>query len=203
MSFIYQIKLGGVNNLSDARYAAAVGINYIGFCFNPSNPAYVPPIKAKEIIDWTSGSHIVGEFGEQGMEEIQTIAELLKIDIIELENDFLPDELDAFELPLIKKMSLKDFDSEMFQKLVNAYSGKVQGFHFSQWEGLLVKHPDLLGMINEQVFLDLNPALDNWKQLLSELKPFGIHISGENEEKTGIRDFDELNDLIELLSEHE
>ncbi len=180
MSFIYQIKLGGVNNLSDARYAAAVGINYIGFNFNPSNPAYIPPIKAKEIIDWTSGSHIVGEFGEQDIEEIQNIAELLNIDIIELENDLLPYEITSFDLPIIKKMSLANFDQQMFQQLIDAYSEKVQGFHFTQWESLLTKNPDLLRLVKEQVFLDLNPRLENWKNILAELKPFGIHLCGEN-----------------------
>ena len=200
MSFIYQIKLGGVNNLSDARFAAAVGINYIGFSFNPSNPAYIPPIKAKEIIDWTSGSHIVGEFGEQDIEEIQTISELLNIDIIELENDLLPDELGSFELPIIKKISLNDFNPEMFFQLINAYTGKVQSFHFYDWEHLLIKNTGLLKEVKEQVFIDLNPNLENWKAVLAEINPFGIHLSGENEEKTGIRDFDELNDLIEQLT---
>ena len=200
MSFIYQIKLGGVNNLSDARFAAAVGINYIGFSFNPSNPAYIPPIKAKEIIDWTSGSHIVGEFGEQDIEEIQTISELLNIDIIELENDLLPDELGSFELPIIKKISLKDFNPDMFSQLINAYTGKVQSFHFYDWEHLLIKNTGLLKEVKEQVFIDLNPNLENWKAVLAEINPFGIHLSGENEEKTGIRDFDELNDLIEQLT---
>ncbi|MFY8108200.1 MAG: hypothetical protein ACOVO9_04375 [Bacteroidia bacterium] len=200
MSFIYQIKLGGVNNLSDARFAAAVGINYIGFSFNPSNPAYIPPIKAKEIIDWTSGSHIVGEFGEQDIEEIQTISELLNIDIIELENDLLPDELGSFEMPIIKKISLKDFNPEMFSQLINAYTGKVQSFHFYDWEHLLIKNTGLLKEVKEQVFIDLNPNLENWKAILSEINPFGIHLSGESEEKTGIRDFDELNDLIDQLS---
>lgn len=200
MSFIYQIKLGGVNNLSDARFAAAVGINYIGFSFNPSNPAYIPPIKAKEIIDWTSGSHIVGEFGEQDIEEIQTISELLNIDIIELENDLLPDELGSFEMPIIKKISLKDFNPEMFSQLINAYTGKVQSFHFYDWEHLLIKNTGLLKEVKEQVFIDLNPNLENWKAIFAEINPFGIHLSGENEEKTGIRDFDELNDLIDQLS---
>jgi phosphoribosylanthranilate isomerase len=203
MSFIYQIKLGGVNNLSDARFAAAVGINYIGFSFNPSNPAYIPPIKAKEIIDWTSGSHIVGEFGEQDLEEIQTISELLNIDIIELENNFLPDELGSFELPIIKKISLIDFNPEMFNQLVNAYSNKVQAFHFYDWENLLIQNQSLLNEVKEQVFLDLNSSLNNWKQILEEIKPFGIHLSGENEEKTGVRDFDELNDLLEQLTKNE
>jgi phosphoribosylanthranilate isomerase len=201
MSFIYQIKLGGVNNLSDARFAAAVGINYIGFNFYPENPAYIPPIKAKEIIDWTSGSHIVGEFGEQEIEEIQTISELLNIDIIELENNLLPDELGSFELPIIKKMSLKDFNSDMFTQFIQAYEGKVQSFHFYDWEGLFITNPNLAGIVKEQVFLELNPALDNWKDVLSRIKPFGIHINGESEEKTGIRDFDELNELLEKLSD--
>jgi hypothetical protein len=46
-----------VNNLSDARYAAAVGIEYIGFCFDNSNPNYIAPIKAKEMIDWDTHLH--------------------------------------------------------------------------------------------------------------------------------------------------
>lgn len=200
MSFQYQIKLGSVNNLSDARYAAAVGINYIGFCFNPAQPGFVPPIKAKEIIDWTSGSHIVGEFGEQEIEEIQTIAELLDIDILELENQMLPDELQVFDLPIIKKIDLSQFTESMFKQFCTAYAGKVQAFHFYNWEHLFSNHPVLVDEVKEQVFLELQSNTPNWKTLLAQIKPFGIHLQGENEEKTGIRDFDELNQLLEDLT---
>jgi hypothetical protein len=65
---------------------------------------------------------------------------------------------------------------------------------------LLIKNTGLLKEVKEQVFIDLNPNLVNWKPILAEINPFGIHLSGENEEKTGIRDFDELNDLIEQLT---
>jgi phosphoribosylanthranilate isomerase len=58
-----KIKLSNITNLSDARYAAAVGIDYIGFCFDTNDANYIPPVKAKEIFEWTSGTIVVAEFG--------------------------------------------------------------------------------------------------------------------------------------------
>jgi hypothetical protein len=68
-----KIKLSNINNLSDARFAAAVGIDYIGFCFDADDASYIPPVKAKEIFEWTSGINIVAEFGEQRIDEIKDI----------------------------------------------------------------------------------------------------------------------------------
>ena len=93
MGFICKIKLSEVNNLSDARFGAAAGFDYLGFCFNPLSPSFIPPVKAKEIIDWVTGPFMVGEFGEQTVDEINQIAELLQLDMIEVNNQLLPDEL--------------------------------------------------------------------------------------------------------------
>ena len=79
MSFLTKVKFSNVNNLSDARYAAAVGIEYIGFCFDKSNPDYIAPIKAKEMIDWITGSNIVAEFGNQSIEEIKAKLENINV----------------------------------------------------------------------------------------------------------------------------
>ncbi len=68
-----KIKLGNVTNLSDARFAAAAGIDYMGFCFDPQSVSYIPPVKAKEIIDWTTGCFVVAEFGNQTMKEAASV----------------------------------------------------------------------------------------------------------------------------------
>ena len=90
MNFITKVKLGSITNLSDARYAAAAGIDYLGFCFDPNHQNYIAPMKAKEIIDWITGCEIVAEFGNQSKEEIKTMNDVIRFDFIELNNQLLP-----------------------------------------------------------------------------------------------------------------
>ena len=129
MNFLTKVKLGNITNLSDARYAAASGIDYLGFCFDTTNQNYIAPIKAKEIIDWITGCEIVAEFGNQTIEEIQTISELLNTDIIELNNQILPNELSQFNKPIIKKIDISNFDSEDLKKEIESYKNQVELFH--------------------------------------------------------------------------
>ena len=98
-----KIKLGNITNLSDARFAAAAGIEYMGFCFDTNNVNYIPPVKAKQIIDWTSGCFVVAEFGNQSIHEIIAITEMLNIDIVEINNHLMPADLVEIDKPIIKK----------------------------------------------------------------------------------------------------
>ncbi len=199
MAYAYQLKLSAISNLSDARFAAAAGINYIGFCFDTGSSDLIPPLKAKEIIDWTSGSHVVGEFGNQDIEEIKTIAELLQVDIVELDNAMLPDELAAIEFPIIKVVDAAHFNAEQLQTELKAYQPHVQAFRLKNWEHLLIAEPTLLDAWKGQVFLELNENNSQTEQLLHQIKPFGISVHGGNEERVGLRDFDALNALLERL----
>jgi phosphoribosylanthranilate isomerase len=173
MNISTQIKLGGVNNLSDARFAAAVGVSYIGFCFDPDSPTYIPPIKAKEIMDWITGSHLVAEFGNQSLEEINDICELLKVDVIEVEN----------------RLHLE----------VNAYKDAVDGFHVYSSNNR--SYDDLLPIIQLEAKLiwGLPISQSTTLNIIHQYKPFAINLVGGDEEKPGIKDFDELNEIIEIV----
>ena len=52
MSLKTLVKVGGVTNLSDARYCAGMGVAILGFCPEPSRPDYVDLDKFKEITNW-------------------------------------------------------------------------------------------------------------------------------------------------------
>lgn len=204
MSFICSIKLGQVNNLSDARYAAAVGIEYIGFCFNPEHPQYVAPIKAKEMIDWITGSHIVAEFGAQSAAEIKDISELLQVDVIEVNNALLPDEIPLLGKAVIKKIDLGNMSEEMLTREVEAYHQVCDAFHF-YYTKEVVPYPDLLKQLcsSYKVIWGLPVHAGNVMDVVNTYKPFGINVSGGMEEKAGIKDFDELNDLIDTMTTEE
>ncbi|MES2689061.1 MAG: hypothetical protein V4658_01580 [Bacteroidota bacterium] len=202
MSFLTKIKLGNVTNLSDARYAAAVGINYIGFCFDPSGHNYIAPIKAKEMMDWITGSYIVAEFGHQSFSEINDISELLNVNVIELDNRLLPDELPAFGKPIIKKIDISVFDFDQLKTEIESYKEVCDAFHL--YNSGLPTHLTEMQLkelfANNQVIWGFDVSDETIKEIINVYQPFALNISGGMEEKTGIKDFDELNELLDTIT---
>jgi len=201
MNFLTKVKLGNITNLSDARYAAASGIEYLGFCFDTSNQNYIAPIKAKEIIDWITGCEIVVEFGDQTIEEIQTISELLNADLIELNNQILPDELIQFNKPIIKKIDINNFDSDGLKKEMESFKNQIELFHLFSSEKGNTDEKKLTNLFNQYKIIfgfELNP--ETIISTINLFKPYAINVYGKDEEKTGYKDFDEMNRLLELIS---
>jgi phosphoribosylanthranilate isomerase len=196
-----KIKLSNITNLSDARYAAAVGIDYIGFCFDANDTNYIPPVKAKEIFEWTSGTIIVAEFGKQSINEIKDISELLSVDFIEIANSMLPNELANFQIPLVKKIDLDTFNKTTLNKEIEAYKMICHSFHFFSSSGKDDFDKDTLKVLCENNLIVWGLPLDtaNTKNIINSFKPFALNISGGNEEKPGIKDFDEMNDWLDSI----
>ena len=201
MSFLTKIKFGNITNLSDARFAAAAGIEYMGFCFNPLNTNYIPPIKAKEIIDWTTGSNIVAEFGNQNLDEMIDISELLNVDVIEINNFILPDELKQLNKAIIKKIDIGMLSIFEIKKEMNGYKNEVDVFQFyTSVDKENIDTENIVQLCNEyKIIWGLPIHLSTIIQTINTFKPYAINISGGMEEKAGIKDFDELNDLLDLI----
>ncbi len=205
MAFLTKIKLGSVTNLSDARYAAAAGIDYIGFCFDPTQAQYIAPIKAKEIIDWITGSIVVGEFGNQSIQEISDISELLSIDVIELENGCYPDELKTLNQAIIKKLDLEQYTEASLKNELQVYASVVDAFHFyvrSHNPNFDTAHA--LKLANDyRIIWGLDTQVSEIKNWIKSQHPFGINITGGEEERPGIKDFDQIADILEQLTVEE
>lgn len=197
MNFLTQLKLSPVASLADARFAAAAGFSYLGFCFDPKHPDFILPIRAKEIIEWISGSHFVGEFGDQSAEEIQQISELMQVDIILVNNGLFPDELKEFSKPVIKAIEPHLFSEEEMLRILEAYQPVVDAF---QLNGLPLRIAFLKELMSHfKIILDPKTDHTNLKTLVNEIRPHALNLSPGKEEKTGIQEFDELNDIIESL----
>lgn len=202
MNFRTKIKFGNITNLSDARFAAAAGFDYIGFCFDSSDINCIAPIKAQQIIEWTQGNLIVAEFGNQTIDVIGSICDLLKMDMIEVNNDLLPDEIAQLEKPVIKKIDLTRFNSEGLKKEIEAYKNVVYAFHvFSSNKAQNVDSKDMIKLFDEQkIIWGLPIDSSTVNQIIESLKPYAFNISGGDEEKPGYKDFEELNDLLEKIT---
>lgn len=95
MTYPFILKFSSITNLSDARYAAGMWADFIGFNFDPSSEHYIEPAQAASIKSWITGVTIVGEFGQQPVSWILDFASQLKLRIIQIPADYA--DLSIFE----------------------------------------------------------------------------------------------------------
>jgi phosphoribosylanthranilate isomerase len=93
-----EVKICGITNAADAGIAADCGVDALGFIFYPQSPRYIPPVKAKAVMDQVPGNLIrVGVFVNQPAEEIRTIAGFCDLHLIQLHGDESPAFCREFE----------------------------------------------------------------------------------------------------------
>lgn len=196
-----KIKLSPITNLTDARYAAAAGIEYMGFCFDPNSADFLLPIKAREILEWTSGSHAVGEFGEQTVEEIAELSDLLGMDVVLIQNSLLPDELPAIGKPIIKAIHFDDMGPVEVANELCAYAPYADAFQLNGSKDISVRTDELIEIcLQYKIVWNLPYSASNVLEILQKFKPYSLAILAGNEEKTGMKEYDELNDLLDLFN---
>jgi len=199
-SYITKILFSPITHLADARFAAAAGIEYLGFCLNPSHPNFILPIKAKEILDWISGSHAVAYFGEQSVEEIIALSELLNMDIVALENNLLPDELPSIGKPIIKVIDITGKDTLYINNEFAAYHNYADAFELKGSFNENVSIEFIKGICAQyKVFLSVDFKDLPVRETLLYLQPYAFMLETGEEEKTGLKEYDELNEFLEKL----
>ena len=196
--------VNSVNNLSDARYCAGMGVDMIGFDLEPHQPGYVPVQDFKDIAGWISGVQLVGEFEQSSLEEINEASEKYALHMVQLNNLYLIDELQEIRLPIIQRLLInKDTIESALIDLMELYREEVKIFLICSDDF------DSIDKTNEKFLRDLAklyPILigfgidkENINYILKEIEPVGIGLTGGKEIKPGLKDFDKLHDIFEEL----
>ncbi|MES2617835.1 MAG: hypothetical protein V4613_08150 [Bacteroidota bacterium] len=105
MNYPFLLKFSSITNLSDARYAAGMWADFIGFSFDPSSPSYLEPNKAKEIAGWVNGPLLVGEFGHQPKEWIMDFVNAIPLHAIQIPSDYGDATITEIDLPIILRVT--------------------------------------------------------------------------------------------------
>lgn len=200
--------VNGVNNLSDARYCAGMGVDMIGFNLEKQLLGYVSPTDFKDIAGWISGVQLVGEFEQYSAEEVNEAANFYALDFVQLNNLYLIDELQEIKLPIIQRLQInKDTVWSELIDLMELYQEDVKFF--------LITSDDfnIIDETNENFLRDLArlyPLLigfgvnkDNVQRILKNIQPEGIGLTGGEEIKPGLKDFDALQDMFDVLEVEE
>ena len=198
--------VNGINNLSDARYCAGMGVDIIGFNLKLDDPERVQPATLKEITGWVSGVNIAGEFTRAKPEIINDMSEEFGLDYIQLNTPYLIDEIEEINLPVIQKIFInKDTVESELLEMMELYSPVVHAFivfsdDFQKVDDTNVKFLKSIAK-DFNVYIGFGIDKDNISKILDKIKPAGIGLQGGHEIKPGLKDFDELQEIFEKIEE--
>src|SRR5690348_1783957 len=86
-----KVKICGITNLDDARLAARLGSDAVGFNFYEKSVRYIAPLSAARMIaQLDQPIEKVGVFVNHTIEEIVEAAELASLDAVQLHGDESP-----------------------------------------------------------------------------------------------------------------
>jgi phosphoribosylanthranilate isomerase len=174
------VKIGGITNLSDARYCAGMGVDMLGFNVIQGHPNYISPESFQQIRGWITGPLIVAEIaGLQDPKGLQLILENYKPDMLQME---LAELTTVPSPPLPYILDLKANQDIRHLAI--------------QPEYLLGQGPEAGSAIP---FLLEVTSVDEAKAALSNASVHGIALNGGPELKPGLKDYSALADILELL----
>lgn len=189
------VKISTVNNLSDARYCAGMGVNLIGFNLESSSSNFIPPDAYKQLTEWLSGVNYVGEFQNYTIEDIKETVANYSINFIELEDPAQLDIAKTLNLPVILKVSLEEArslknDTKPDYLLISGDGSELSAEEVQEIKSLSLQYNILLGTgITDQ----------NVEAVLEATGAKGIALQGGDELRPGYKDYDELADILEAL----
>ena len=193
-----------INNLSDARYCAGMGVDILSFVLTEGQTGYLKPEAINDIAGWVAGVQIAGEFYDSPAEEINELADTCNLSQALLTSTYLADELTTIKIPVIQQLTInKDTIEDEFIRYLEVYKDHVEFFlivsdDFTTLDDTII--PFLKDITSQfPVIIGFGLNKDNVLPVLEQIKPTGIALLGGQEIKPGLKSFDALADILELL----
>ncbi len=204
-----KVKANSITNLTDARYFAAREVTWMGFCLDPASDDYVPPQKVSAICEWLDSVKFVGEFPLSDAVEILETAEQLNLHAVQVHRFTEMDDLNELQrrIPVIQEVVLgADEDPVALSDWMNSRAGAVEAFLLDFGKNRIAWNENpgwqewLKTACNQHpVILNMDFDANTLPEILNTLPLYGLAVHGGEEEKTGIKSFDELDSLLEFL----
>jgi phosphoribosylanthranilate isomerase len=200
MEHALEIKAGGISHLTDARYFAAKSVDWVGFHVDPEaggiSMAAVHALKG-----WVEGPRVIVEFlMSQDISMMLAIAQDAKADAIQLGpfySEAFTKEV-AAHFPVWQEVLLSERKGLELENYLSALSPYVIGFILRPDDTQVseLRWAMLAGQYGIVVHVETADQLAKL-QLVPGLR--GIELRGSDEAAVGIKSFDALDEVFDLL----
>ncbi len=190
MSLQILVKVGNITNLSDARYCAGMGVEIVGFPVGKTNSSALSSTKIKEIAAWLSGIKVALEFDESSFDE--------KF-VLEMIQDINPDYI---QLPIELKQEFRKITPIPFLLLTSSLKKLGNEEDILLYSGNIIHNEkELIELCAKNKVILSSAELDTGsiKNILAKFSPFGIELKGGTEISPGLKSFDDLSEIFDIL----
>ncbi len=181
-----RVILTDVTNLSDARYAVGMGVEYIGFNLDPQHPNYVTANEAKAISSWLAGARTVVEIGHNNKAPVA---------------DYNPDVVNTTEPGLLAQYehsALRLRADEIKTGTLPPTAFYIVELPVAFWHDNRLD--DLQALCRQYpVFIDSDFSSIAVQAVLDKLQPAGIVLHGSHEDKPGLSRYEGIAEVLEVL----
>jgi phosphoribosylanthranilate isomerase len=134
-----KVKICGITNWTDARWAVAAGADFLGFNFYPPSPRYITPAKARLIVRrLPERISVVGVFVNEPEEKMLQIARAVGLDYLQLHGNESPELVSRLKpaFPVIKALRVqKSFRPAQLAQFKRASAFLLDGFRPHRYGG--------------------------------------------------------------------
>ena len=201
MSLKTEVKVGNISNLSDARYCAGMGVQYLGFSMDKDSEHFVDQKTLMTIKEWIVGPRIVGEFSILDPVNYDYSSLCEDVDCIEISDPESIETAAKINLPLILKLDLASFKSvSELEEMLNHTRDRIQFFLFEDSPGPEIVRVDILNLASRyKIMVGFEIDKQSIHSWIDGTGIFGISLKGGTEIKPGFKDYDELADILEEI----
>lgn len=201
MSLKTVVKINRITNLTDARYCSGMHVDLLGFSLESTSPNFVSGSQFKEITGWIAGIAYAAEFSQSTAAEIIALLPSYSgISYIESEHLDTLLALKDLGLGLIYKVSIEQL--LLLPELKELLNGQEITLHLtSSQETITIENHTLIKKLSSfsKVLIGFGVQADSASQLSVLPGVYGLALDGGDEIKPGLRDFDQLADILESL----
>ncbi|AWW28666.1 phosphoribosylanthranilate isomerase [Echinicola strongylocentroti] len=202
------VKISTVNNLSDARYCAGMYVDLMGFNLEEGSKDFMSAEKYKELTEWLSGLKYVGEFESTHPDSIlETVKEYPGLSYVQITEEAHLQMLVNTSYQLILKQEIQAMGQleDLAGKAATYRENNIllllesDNLEFNEEVSQLVK--DIAGKCDLLLGFGLEAGVV--ETIINQTGIKGIALKGGDEIKPGLKDFDELADILEVLEEED
>ena len=203
------VKICGLTNLEDARWAAACGADLLGFIFVPATPRYVERETAAAIMrDLRAEGYrcrFVGVFADAEPDTIRRTVTTCDLDLVQLHGQESPEAVSALGVPVIRATRVREQVDwpklvawQSWAYLFDTYDPHRLGGtgHPWRWELLGNRPPNI-----ERVIVAGGLTPDNVALAIRQAHPWGVDVSSGVEATPGHKNPSQVERFIRIAKE--
>jgi phosphoribosylanthranilate isomerase len=197
------IKICGITRLEDAMLAVDLGARALGFVLWPGSPRHIDPPHARAIVrELPPFVTAVGVFVNEPPEVINTLADAIRLGVVQLHGDEPVSHAEQIERPVLKSVTVQDAE-----KAAAEWPGQVTlliDAHDPQRRGGTGQTTDWTVAAalaaRRRILLAGGLRPENVGEAISRVRPYGIDVSSGVEASPGIKDPDRLRALFRAVT---